>query len=94
MKESYLIEKIKAYLKGVDGLFFFKEHGGLYGTSGLPDIFVCYRGRFIAFEVKAGKGKATVLQELTIRQVIKAGGFALIVRSVDEVRAVIESLER
>ena len=94
MKEKYLIESIKAYLKGVDDLFFFKEHGGQYGTSGIPDLIVCYRGRFIAFEAKAEKGKTTVLQEITIRKINKAGGYATVVRSVEDVKAVIESLRR
>ena len=94
MKEKYLIEKIKAYLKSVDELFFFKEHGGQYGTSGIPDLIICYRGRFIAFEVKNEKGKTTVLQEITIRKIIKAGGYATVVRSAEEVRAIIESLKR
>ena len=36
MKEAYLIGKIKEYLKSVEGLFFYKEHGGQYGTAGCP----------------------------------------------------------
>jgi len=93
MKEAYLIGKIKDYLKTVDGLFFFKEHGGRYGTGGIPDLIICYAGRFVAFEVKNEKGKTTVLQELTIRQIKKAGGFATVVRSVEDVKAVIGSLK-
>jgi Holliday junction resolvase len=93
MKESDLIEKIKRYLRGVDGLFFWKEHGGGFGSSGIPDLIVCYRGRFIAFEVKAEKGKTTVLQEVSIRKIIKAGGYASVVRSMEEVKAVIGSLK-
>lgn len=94
MKEKYLIERIKAYLKGVEESFFWKEHGGQFGTTGIPDLIVCYRGRFIAFEVKTEKGKTTVLQEMTIRKIIKAGGYATVARSVDDVRAVIEALKR
>lgn len=94
MTEASLTDKIKQYLKSVDGLFFWKEHGGQYGSSGIPDLIVCYRGRFIAFEVKSDKGKTTVLQEITIRKIIKAGGYAMVVRSVEEVRSVIEALKR
>lgn len=93
MKESDLIKKIQQYLKAVPDLFYFKEHGGMYGQSGIPDLIVCYKGRFIAFEVKAGKNKATVLQEITIRQIFKAGGYALVVRSVEEVKQVIEAFK-
>ena len=91
MKEKSIENKIKAYLKTIDGLYFFKEHGGLYGTAGVPDIICCYKGLFIAFEVKAESGKATVLQDATIKRIRKAGGIAEIVRSVDEVKRIIES---
>lgn len=91
MNESDLVKKIKTYLGTVEDCFYWKEHGGQYGTAGIPDIIVCYRGRFIAFECKAGGNKATVLQEITIRKILKAGGYALVVRSVDEVRQIIEA---
>ena len=93
MRESDLIMKIKNYLKGVKDLFFWKEHGGMYGTAGIPDIIVCYRGKFIAFEAKVGKNKPTVLQEVTIRKILKAGGYATVVRTVYEVKQIIEALE-
>ena len=73
MKESDLIRKITEYLRTVKSLFFWKEHGGMYGTAGIPDLIVCYRGRFIAFECKVGKNTPTVLQAQTIRQIIPAG---------------------
>ena len=91
MKEKSIENKIKAYLKTIDSLFFFKEHGGLYGTAGVPDIICCYKGLFIAFEVKTNDGKTTALQDATIKRIRKAGGIAEIVRSVDEVKRIIES---
>ena len=94
MKEKDLIKKISDYLKTVDNLFFWKEHGGMYGTSGIPDLIVCYKGRFIAFECKVGKNEATILQSVTIKQIIAAGGYALVVRSVDEVRQVIDAFKK
>lgn len=54
------------------------------GTAGIPDILVCWQGRFIALEVKTRTGKATPLQEHTIRKIIKAGGNATVVRSVED----------
>ena len=93
MKESELITKIKNYLKTIPDCFYWKEHGGQYGTAGIPDIIVCYRGRFIAFEVKVGNNQPTVLQALTIRKIIKAGGYALVIRSVDEAMQVIKAFK-
>jgi len=61
----------------------------MYGTAGIPDIIACVNGRFYAFEVKTETGKATELQKATIRKIQRAGGTAVIVRSVSEVRAVL-----
>lgn len=71
MKESDLIRKIGEYLKTVPDLFFWKEHGGQYGTAGIPDIIACYKGKFIAFECKVGNNKPTILQAITVRQILK-----------------------
>ena len=93
MKEKAIENKIKQYLKTVEDLYFFKEHGGLYGTAGVPDIICCYKGRFIALEVKAPDGKATALQDATIRRIIGAGGIARIVRSLEEVKSIIGGVD-
>ena len=89
MKEKDLINSIRKYLKTVDGVFFWKEHGGQYGTAGIPDIICCYRGRFVALEAKTDTGKVTKLQEITLRQITEAGGIAAVVRSVDDVKRII-----
>lgn len=94
MNETQLTKKIKDYLKTVKDCFFFKNHGGGYGTAGVPDLIVCYKGKFLAFEVKVGKNKPTMLQELTIRQILKSNGYALVVRSVEEVKNVISAFEK
>lgn len=89
MKEVDIVKAIMRYLKTVPECFCWKEHGGMYGTAGIPDIIACIGGHFYGFEVKAEGGKPTKLQEATIRKILAAGGTALVVRSVDEVRAVV-----
>jgi Holliday junction resolvase len=61
----------------------------MYGTAGIPDIIACVRGRFFAFEVKTATGKATALQKATLQKILASGGTAAVVRSVDEVRAIL-----
>lgn len=90
MKEADIVRAIMKYLKSVPGCFAWKEHGGIYGTAGIPDIICCCRGRFYGFEVKTESGKPTELQKATMRKIQRCGGVALVVRSVDEVRTVIE----
>ena len=76
VKEADLITTIKKYLATLPETFAWKEHGGQYGTAGIPDIIVCHRGRFIALEAKVGKNQPTKLQAVTIEQIRKAGGTA------------------
>ena len=93
MLERDITAAITRYLKTVPCCFFWKEHGGQFGTAGLPDIICCYRGRFVAFEIKTATGKPTKLQEITIAKIKATKGEAFIVRSVQEVQAILETLE-
>ena len=85
VKESVIVRSILKHLKSMPDCFAWKEHGGMYGTAGVPDIICCIDGRFFAFEVKNETGVPTALQEATIRRINAAGGVAVIVRSVEEV---------
>ena len=93
MNEAAITAAIQRYLKTVPHCFYFKEHGGQYGTAGLPDIICCYRGRFVAFEVKTETGRLSKLQEITIAKIKAAKGEACIVRSVEEVKQILDTLE-
>ena len=93
MKESDIVKAILKYLTTVPNCFSWKEHGGMYGTAGIPDIICCYCGRFVAFEVKTETGKLTKLQESTIRKIKEAKGQAFKVTSVEEVKQILEHME-
>ena len=94
MLEKDIVAAIMRYLKTVPACFAWKEHGGMYGTSGLPDIICCYCGRFVGLEVKTTDGKVTKLQEITLAKIQAAGGVSAVVRSVDEVKTIIEEIRR
>lgn len=93
MTEKDIVNAILCYLKSVPDCFAWKEHGGMYGTAGLPDIIACINGRFVAFEVKIPTGKLTKLQEITLQRINEAKGYAFKVTSVEEVREILERLE-
>lgn len=83
MAEEKLYEnKIKAYLKS-KGAYFVKYFGCAYTQAGVPDILCCYKGKFIAIEVKAEKGRVSELQKYNIEQIQKAGGVAFVSRPSD-----------
>ncbi len=63
---------------------------GAYITQGdRLDCIVCFKGKFLAIEFKAGYNKTTALQEREIAAVHKAGGAAMVVRedTLDELTA-------
>lgn len=94
MKESDMVRVILKYLKTVPNCFAWKEHGGMYGTAGIPDIIACIDGKFYGFEVKTEVGKTTALQEATIRKIRSAGGTAVVVHSINEVIKILNNTEK
>ncbi len=84
--EKDIVAAILRYLKQRPRCFAWKTHGGMYGTAGIPDIIACMDGRFYAFEVKQPGGRLSRLQEVTLNKIVAAGGVAVMVTSVDEVK--------
>jgi hypothetical protein len=90
MLERDLVAAIRRYLSSLGGdVFYFKEHGTVYGASGVPDIIACYKGRFLGLEAKLPGGRLTELQKRAIDRINRAGGIARRVESVEDVKAVI-----
>lgn len=91
--ESTIVRRIMKWLKSQPDCFCWKEHGGMYGTAGIPDIICCINGRFVAFEVKNEKGRTTVLQDVAIQKIQNAGGISAVVRSLDEVQTIVAAVK-
>jgi hypothetical protein len=93
--ERKVKDKVKKVLKELGAYYAMPATGG-YGSSGVPDFLVCYRGRFIGLECKANGGKATALQEKNLEDIRKNGGTALVINesNVDALRGFfIEGIE-
>lgn len=89
LSESQVQTKILKYLKSLDNVWVVKTI--TCNINGVPDILVCYRGRFVAFEVKRESGGVVApLQKVQIQRINDAGGVAHVVRSVDEVKKILE----
>jgi len=93
MSETYLKTKVMKALKRKFGrdIFFFKVHGSEYMMNGLPDIICCYLGAFVGLELKDGTKKPTPVQILRKNQITRAGGISVIIYSVEEAIAAVES---
>lgn len=81
--EKQFENKVKTFLKD-NGCWFLKYWGGAaYTKSGIPDILVCCKGRFMAVEVKAPNGKPSDLQIYNLRRIDRAGGLAILLYPKD-----------
>jgi hypothetical protein len=66
-----------------------------YGFPGCADILgQMADGRFLAIEVKAARGQATEAQVAFLLQVRRAGGVAILARSIEDVQAGLEAATR
>ena len=90
MLEKDIVNQIMRYLKTVPLCFAWKQHGGQFGTAGLPDIILCLNGHFVAFEVKTPTGRLTPLQKSTLTKIMNAKGYAYKVTSLQEVKEIID----
>ena len=94
MLERDIVTAIRKYLASLGSdVFFWKEHGSVYGTNGVPDIICCYKGRFLGLECKLPGGRLTELQKRAIEQINRAGGIACRGESVEDVKRVIACVE-
>jgi Holliday junction resolvase len=84
--EGKVKTKLVAMLKELGAWYFFPANNG-FGKSGIPDVIICWHGKFIGVEVKSSRGKATALQMRCGEQIQEAGGMWRIVRSADDIAA-------
>ena len=89
MNERAITDAIIRHLKRLrdagEQVWWFKVAGGPMQTSGIPDLCVVFRGRAVFLEVKLPRGRTTVLQERRMEEIRRAGGTAVVARSVADV---------
>lgn len=89
--EALLELEIIKYIESRQGI---AEH--LIGNKGDRDLVCCYRGRYIALEIKAPSTyyKATALQVIKLNKIITAGGIARVVSTVWEVKNILDTIDK
>jgi len=75
------------------GWWAMKNHGNAYSVKGLPDVLVIKAGRAAWMEVKRPGEDATRIQQHRIRELIRFGCPATVVRSVGDAREFLEAIE-
>ena len=90
--ETNIARAIRQYLR-LRGIAHFKHWGGPMSERGVADLICCWRGHFLAIEVKTRKGALSDDQARFLERIKAAGGIALVARSVDDVIDAIERLD-
>ena len=94
MKSEQAIQSdILKYLKSV-GAYTIKVSAAT--KAGIPDIICCYKGRFIAIEVKRPetKNNASPLQVANITMIINAQGEAIVAWDKEMVKTFINNIDK
>lgn len=79
MKEKNFQTKVIKWFESIGG-YVVNVWGGGYQRAGIPDLLICYKGLFVALELKTETGRVHELQHYNIDAISKAGGIARILR--------------
>ena len=92
--ERTITDEIMQWLKK-SGYWCAKIHGAGYQTAGLPDLLALDRlGRMVGLEVKRpAVGRLTELQRRTLQQINEGGGYAVVVRSLEDAQRAMAASE-
>jgi hypothetical protein len=83
MLEKNFKKKVISVLKDIDNLYYFVKEAA--AIRGIPDLIICYKGRFIAWELKRSEKVALIwrdgheLQKYNIKKICDSGGIARVV---------------
>lgn len=85
ISEKDITRSIRDFLRLQRGVWFMKVLGGLGQRPGIPDLLLCYRGRFIGVEVKKEGGKLSDNQRREAAAIREAGGLWIRAQSAADV---------
>lgn len=80
--ETKFLKEVQKFLDSI-GAYYVKQIGSMFSQSGIPDLLICYKGKFIALELKSEKGKPSPLQLRNIDLIKAAGGNARVLYPKD-----------
>ncbi len=91
--ESDFQSKVKALIESRGG-YVIKVHVSALQSQGEPDLVCCYKGHFVAFELKVPGNKASKLQQRKIKDIQRAGGTAIATQSLEEIEVILNEISR
>jgi len=90
--EKLITLRIQKFLASL-GAWQLKIVGNQFMRTGVPDILVCYKGFFLALEVKRPGETPTKIQVYEMDRIKDAGGISEVVRSIEDVRELIDTID-
>ncbi len=81
-----LIERMGGYV--------IKVHVSAFQSQGEPDLVCCYKGLFVAFELKIDGNKPSPLQNERMEDIRKAGGIAKPIYNINEIEETLYEISR
>lgn len=91
--EKRLQDKAIRYLKG-RGIYYLNLFGDGYSGKGKPDLIVCIKGRFVAFELKVGANNMQDDQIIHKIRIERSGGLHFSPYSFEEFKKIMEDLDK
>jgi hypothetical protein len=90
--ESRLSRQIMTMIRKRGG-FCFKVAANEQMMVGLPDIIICYKGYFVAFETKMPEGRVADVQAYRHKLIRRAEGIVVVPRSVADASAALDAID-
>lgn len=90
--ETYLQRHIRELIEKRGG-YCQKNHGSMISEPGIPDIFACYQGFFLAIEAKDGDNTPSRQQGIHIRNIQKSKGITCVVWTIEEAIKVLDIID-
>lgn len=77
------------------GAWYHKVHQAGRGRAGVPDILACYRGVFVAIEVKGDSGHETSVHQIKeLRAIRMSGGYSMVAHNVEQVERLLDYFDQ
>lgn len=90
--ESALKREMHAHIRSRGG-YVIPLPAEAHSVKGNPDFVACYKGRFLAIEAKTREGTLSDWQKERLVRIRRAGGYALVCRSVKDVEDALNILD-
>lgn len=76
-------------------IYHINTHGNPWERRGRPDLYICYKGKFIGCELKRGVEETpTPLQLKHLREIRNSGGIGIWLTNLQELCGLLSSLDR